>query len=160
MKKFFVMIFLGFSTLFFVACGGSDSSSTEPIAEVPVSQIGTWQVTTTMTGNSCEGLTAEMIQIIEPSISADDTRPTIHYEGNNFEYQPDGSCILVPISGDDRLNGPVESTKSEFEASEWNDFDNKDDIDYFGATVYTDQQISIEIKYKNGSTLYQTSTRI
>ena len=157
MKKMLITFLIGMTTFLFVGCGGS-SDNGAPV-EVSVNHIGTWQVISTMTGNTCEGLTSEQIQTIEPLDGNMERMGLLYWEGTDFRMTANGSCELVDSSGTVELNAPSIMTKNEFRDYEWNDFPNKDEIARFEITNYTQQSYSLEIEYTNGVVFYQTYNR-
>ncbi len=165
-KNLFLMMFIVLS-FYFTGCGSSGNSgnTNPPATEVRVDLIGTWQVTSRMTGNACEGLTAEMIETIESLDGDTNMLGTLTYDGENFTFDEDENgptCELKHVSGTIELNRPNFMTEEEFKASEWDDLSSEEQetIARFDVINYTDEVISIEIEYLNGSVFYQTFNRI
>ncbi len=164
MKKSFFITMFAVITLFIAGCGSSNDngSNNPPAAEVRVDWIGTWHLTTTLGNSTCEGLTSEITETIEPLDGDMNMQGTITIEGTMFAEGSDGSCELEYFQETDQsLSGrPSKQTKDEFYTSEWNGFPNQEDITRFDVTNYTEQSVSIEIEYVEGPILYQTYDRV
>jgi len=155
MKSIFVIaiVILNFS----LGYAGEADVSDESVA---VNQIGKWKVTTTISGDACEGKVSEMIQTIQAKKGDAGKIGLISYKGVFFKYGENGTCRLIPVSGTEKLDREALLTEKEFRKYEWNDMKNHDRIKRFEITKYTDRNITIELEYTDGSILRQTFSRL
>lgn len=170
MNRLIIYFLVGFTTLFFTACGGGGSSDTNTTitASCPttVNIIGTWEYEVTTQNSSCDGLIAEGFEIIQPLDGDTSKVGDIIIAGTKFEEIVDisgsSSCSLISFNlTDTSVYGlPSTITCDEYVTYLYSREDGNDELMSIEVNTFTDSTIEIEYEYINRETFIQVMNRI
>lgn len=170
MNKLTIYFMVGFTTLFFTACGGGGSSDTNTTitASCPttVNIIGTWEYEVTTQNSTCDGLIAEGFEIIQPLDGDTSKVGDIIIAGTKFEEIVDisgsSSCSLISFNLTDTsaYGLPSTITCDEYITYLYGREDGNDELISIEVNTFTDSTIEIEYEYINRETFIQVMNRI